>query len=76
MAVVGFQGAARVPLSFTVAATPAGFPTPMHPMPPTRAELIDCISNVEALRDEEHTGALPSSVPERAEVGRHRADIV
>jgi hypothetical protein len=48
----------------------------MHPMPPTRAELIDCISNVEALRDEEHTGALPSSVPERAKVGRHRADIM
>lgn len=32
--------------------------------------------HIEALRNEEYTGAVFSGVPERAQVSRHRADIM
>jgi hypothetical protein len=45
-------------------------------MPANQKEFIDCRPDIQALRDEEDSGAPLLGVPKSAEVSRHRPDIV
>src|SRR5207249_2591291 len=68
----------RIPLTETSKRQPLCpvFPLRCFRRQPDQQEFVDCRPHIEALRNEEYTGAMFSSVPECTEVSWHRTDIV